>query len=166
MPNSSSSDMISSTRSSESALRCSTMIFFTFGKVSSAMPSPLHRMGKIDAEDVPNPAGSWSARRRSLGRRRVGPFFDLRLSLLASHDSSEDTVHESTGVVTPEALGDFHGFVDRRLDRYPPIIKQKLIDCKAEQVLVDGGHLLERPDRRGAGQLAVDRLAVGHDPLD
>src|SRR5439155_12036698 len=88
---------------SSSTPSCSTIIFCTLVKVSSAIMSPLRMLGRKVTAHCGRTARAASA---------------LDLLLPASHDSSEDAVDESAGVFAPEGFRDLHGFIDRRLHRH------------------------------------------------
>src|SRR5262249_13255683 len=73
---------------------------------------------------------------------------------------------EAARTLAAETLCDLDSFVDCHLGGHLAIIVDKLIDCKTKQILIDRGHLLDRPSRRGASDLSVNLRSVADDTFD
>src|SRR3972149_7943236 len=148
LPNSSSMDMMSSTRSRESAFRSSTK----------------EALGMTWPSSTPN----WSTmilRTRSTTVATFSPPFRLETwGLSGRHQAhrAQDAVDKSGGVVAAEGLGHLYRLVDGGAYR-SPIIYQDFQDCKSEDIAVDRGELVDRPGGGSLGDHPVDALPVLQD---
>src|SRR3990172_13188702 len=134
--NSSSMDMISSTRSRESALRSSTK----------------DALGTTCSSSTP----SWSTMIFRTRSKTVvtesPPFSRIGLTPQASargHGAyrTQDSVDESGRAIAAELLGQLDGFVDGG-PNWGLIIHQNFLDCKPEDVAVNNRQLVHRIGRR------------------
>src|SRR5919204_4199641 len=188
--NSSPSDMISSTRSSESAfkssmklasgvtsssltLNCSAMIFF---RRSSALAAIVFSQAPFSS---PGDVAGWLV--AVVGARRVRRLTEgcgttawlvgsrgwrgLRRGPLATRArldrSTEDTIDEFGRGFTAEELGQFNRLVYRGPERHCSIAVQGFIESDAQNVTVDGRHLRQGPERRPLLNERVDGGTVG-----
>src|SRR5262245_65624770 len=79
-------------------------------------------------------------------------------------DGTQDAVHESGGIVAPEALGEFDGLVDGRPNGRP-IIHKDLPYRKTKDIAIDGADLVYGPLRRRLTDHIIDGGALGDHPL-
>src|SRR5437762_1759771 len=152
--NSSSSDMISSTRSRESAFRssmkfasgvtsssltlnCSAMIFF---RRSSALAGIVFLRTPFSSSSL----CCWMD-----GRVICARHMRRRFEIAAGLDrSSEDSVYELCRGLTAEKLAQLNRLVDRGPEWHCSIAVQGFIESDAQNVAVNRRHLRERPQRR------------------
>src|SRR5579859_5705894 len=176
--NSSSSDMINSTRSSESAFRssmkfasgvtsssltlnCSAMIFF---RRSSALAgiglskAPFSSCAVFDAR-------GFTARFSGSSYWRGLNWWPLPVCARLDR-SSEDTVDKLGRSFAAEEFGQFDGLVDRGPERHFSIAVQGFIESDAQHVAVDCRHLGQRPQRRAQLNQTIDVRAIGQHPTD
>src|SRR5260370_21919776 len=170
--NSSSSDMISSTRSRESAFRssmkfasgvtsssltlnCSAMIFFTR---SSALAGIVF---------IRTPCSSSSLCCRMDGRVIYARRMRRRFSSAARLDrSSEDSVYELCRGLTAEKLAQLNRLVDRGPERHCSIAVQGFIESDAQDVAVNRRHLRQWPQRRALLNHPINPRAIVEDAAD
>src|SRR5205807_9625224 len=154
--NSSSSDMISSTRSRESAFRSSMK--FASGVTSSSLTLSCSAMIFFRRSSALVAISTQSPFRERMGNTRLGHSLPARARL---NRSPEDAIDEFGRGFATEELGQFDRLVDCGPERHCSIAVQGFIESDAQNVAIDRRHLRQRPQRRSLLDHLVDRRPIG-----